>query len=340
MLSIYNRLNRSPFHPVFRLFIISSVFFFTILSCNLLFASQLEIKFDPSPDPRAIGHYFYYGQTTSFSKKIDLKNNTTYIASNLQEGTTYYFAATAYDIYGNESGFSEILSQQIPPKNQDTDDTEKTDTDDKTGMLEVMEDFQNYLVGGDPPDWFDTMANNSMVEDDNIFQVFNINKNNVFGTTSTQKNIHSHHIKAYIDNLSSLEYTGRMMMTHPDSGIGVTFLSHYPFTDTYYRLRCTKSHLSFHLAPHPHATAMVFGLTDTGVIPKPNEWYRFRIKVQDTGTQTEILAKVWPENASEPSRWQIDAYDDTSKRLTSGTIGVWGGRAGNKYWDDLKVTGN
>ena len=187
-------------------------------------------------------------------------------------------------------------------------------------------------------DWHDTMQNNSMVEDDGLFKVFSLNGNNVFGTTSTLTNIHSHQIKAYIEKLSSVEYSGRMMMSDSNGGIGVTFLSHYPFTDSYYRLRCTKDQPSFHIAAHPHETALVFGTTDTGIIPIVNEWYRFRIMVQDTGVQTEIMAKVWPENASEPADWQIDAYDDSPQRLISGTFGVWSGHSGAKYWDDLTFT--
>jgi hypothetical protein len=150
-------------------------------------------------------------------------------------------------------------------------------------------------------------------------------------------NIHSHHVKSYIDKLTSFEYSGRMMMTHRDSGIGVTFLSHYPFADNYYRLRRDKGSSSFSLSPHPHRTAKVFGITNSKVVPKANQWYKYRILVENTGNRTEILAKVWPANRSEPRQWQIDAYDNTPKRFVSGTVGMWSGGAGAKYWDDLKM---
>ncbi len=198
----------------------------------------------------------------------------------------------------------------------------------------TMEDFESYSTGEDPSDWLDTLANNSMMEDDNLFKVFTVAKNNVLGTNSTESDIHSHHTRFYIENLSSFEYSGRMMLTSPDGGIGVTFLSHYPFTDTYYRLG-NDNHSSFHIESHPKETLQVFGTTDTGIVPSANLWYRFRILVRETGVQTEILAKVWPENTSEPPQWQIDAYDDTSNRLVSGTFGVWSDGIGKKYWDDL-----
>jgi hypothetical protein len=73
------------------------------------------------------------------------------------------------------------------------------------------------------------------------------------------------------------------------------------------------------------------------VVAVANVWYRFKIQVEDTGTQTEIRAKVWSENDSEPVDWQAEAYDVSPTRLTSGTIGVWSMGSGNKYWDDMAV---
>jgi hypothetical protein len=320
---------------------VSVIFFFILLSFNNLFASQVKVSFNPSSDSRAIGYKISFGKSKSFSNTVDIGNATTYLTPSLEKGALYYFAAKAYDKYGNTSPYSETVSFKIPDTSTaapSDSGTGNTGTGDKTNdFIELHEDFKNYPVGSSPSDWLNTKAGNSMAEDKQLFKVFNINQNNVFGTTSTLTNIHSHHIKSYINKLSSLEYSGRMMMTDSGSGIGVTFLSHYPFADNYYRLRRDQWSSSFRLAPHPHATAKVFGITDSKVIPKPNEWYNFRILVEDTGTRTEILAKVWPHNTSEPSQWQIDAYDDTSARFVSGTAGMWSGGAGSKYWDDIKL---
>ena len=78
-------------------------------------------------------------------------------------------------------------------------------------------------------------------------------------------------------------------------------------------------------------------ITDTGVYSSPNVWYWFKIQVEDTGSRTEIKAKVWPENSTEPTAWQADCYDSKSSRLTSGAIGVWGYDRGRKYWDDTAI---
>ena len=335
---------------IFRLIIIFVIFFFILLSFKDVFAVQVKVTFSPSLDSRAVGHNIYYGTTSSFSNKVDIGTATSVLISNLEESTTYYFAATAYDSNRKESPFSDIVPYYIPQQSQPRDDEPSqpsddgptqpsddgpTQPDDNAGASGFMEDFENYRSGSNPPNWLDTAARNSMIEDSSLFRVFEINNNMVFGTRSTLLNIHSHHIKSYIDDLSSFEYSGRMMMTNPNGGIGVTFLSHYPFSDTYYRLRCTRNNSSFHIAPHPHGSSNVYGIIDTGIIPEPNRWYRFRIRVENMGYRNEILAKVWQEGSSEPSRWQVEAYDNSPERLVSGTIGVWSGHFGAKYWDDL-----
>jgi len=196
------------------------------------------------------------------------------------------------------------------------------------------ENFEDYLAGADPVDWLDTEANNSMQINDSLFNVFDLNGNNVFGTTSTLTDIHSHYLNANIDTLFSYEYTGRMRVTSADSDIGVTFFSQYPDTDAYYSLlRHTDN--SFHIASH--GTSMTGGTTDTGLVPLHDVWYRFIILVVDTGTRTVIRAKVWQDGTAEPLVWQVDAYDDSATRLTFGTIGVWSSTSGIKYWDDLVV---
>ena len=119
--------NNRPNHKIIGnnsklLIIILVISFFIFLSCNTLFAAERIVTIRKSHDPRAIGHNLYYGHSeniskTNFSEKIDLGSDTVYVASNLQEGSTYYFAATAYDKHGNESVFSNILSYKVPENN-------------------------------------------------------------------------------------------------------------------------------------------------------------------------------------------------------------------------------
>lgn len=196
------------------------------------------------------------------------------------------------------------------------------------------EDFESYAAGSDPADWLDTDADNSMVENDTLFAVSELNGGQVFSTSSTETNIHSHYVGAGSHGYTNYRYAGRMRMTAADGGIGVTFFSDYPNSDHYYRLRRYGDN-SFHLSPHG---TDVSGSTDTGVVPVPNVWYWFQVEVEDTGTQTNIRAKVWPDDGTpEPVDWQIDAFDASATRVTAGTFGVWSFASGSKYWDDLVV---
>ncbi len=171
------------------------------------------------------------------------------------------------------------------------------------------------------------------MEDDSLFKTYNVGGEIVFRTISTLKNIHSHYTGAEYNSAAGLILTGRMRMGNAESGIGVTFLSDYPNADIYYRLR-RHSDKSFHLSPHGTAVA---GDTDSGIVPTANAWYLYRIEVVDTGSSTEIRANVWPASAAEPTGWQIDAWDESADRLTSGRIGVWAMGDGSKYWDDITV---
>lgn len=192
-------------------------------------------------------------------------------------------------------------------------------------------------VGEDPPDWLDTAANNSMRQDDSQFAILETAGEKVFGTLSTASNIHSHFVGVDSSDWADYTLTGRMMISDPAGGIGVTFLSDYPNTDSYYRIRCVADS-TFHVAPHPwDILTITDGVGDSGVAPLPNKWYRFRIQVEDDSSQTLIRARIWLDGTTESTDWQIDCYDSSTNRRTSGTVGVWSHGPGLKWWDDLDV---
>jgi len=77
--------------------------------------NHVMIIADPSADSDVVGYNVYYGTASgSYTTKVNAGNATTYIVSNLQAGSTYYFAATAYDSYGYESSYSNQLSATVP----------------------------------------------------------------------------------------------------------------------------------------------------------------------------------------------------------------------------------
>lgn len=79
------------------------------------YAAQVTLAWDPDPAPNLKGYKLYYGTSSrGYTSSIDVGNSTTYLISDLSEGTKYYFAATAYDICGNESGFSNEIFYSPP----------------------------------------------------------------------------------------------------------------------------------------------------------------------------------------------------------------------------------
>ncbi len=72
---------------------------------------------DGTPLNDLAGYKVYYGNSSgTYSQNISVGNVTTYIVNNLSEGLTYYFAVTAYDTSGNESGYSNEVSKIIQPQ--------------------------------------------------------------------------------------------------------------------------------------------------------------------------------------------------------------------------------
>jgi hypothetical protein len=204
----------------------------------------------------------------------------------------------------------------------------------------LVEDFDAYSAGDDPTGWYDTDANNALVENDALFDVKQVGADLVFGTDSTATNIHSHYIYGGSGDWSNYEYTGRMRMSDASGAVGVTFYSDYPLQDAYYRVRRLDQagFTAFHLDQHPDVSQTLIGDLDSGYVPAANQWVRFHIRVQSIGGATHIQARLWDDGATEPTGWQIDATDSGAMRLAEGAVGVWSFSSGSKYWDDLTVT--
>jgi PKD repeat protein len=78
---------------------------------------------DGTPLTDLAGYKLYYGQTSgNYDGVVDVSNVTSFILSDLTEGQTYFFVATAYDFSGNESDFSNEVSTTIPISGSTGDD--------------------------------------------------------------------------------------------------------------------------------------------------------------------------------------------------------------------------
>src|SRR6266508_1971000 len=70
------------------------------------FAADVRLAWDPNPETTLSGYKLYFGTASrDYATVINVSKSTTYTVTGLVSGT-YYFAVTAYDIQGNESGFS------------------------------------------------------------------------------------------------------------------------------------------------------------------------------------------------------------------------------------------
>ncbi|MFQ6112870.1 MAG: FlgD immunoglobulin-like domain containing protein [bacterium] len=105
-------LNQSQ-NTTFRLAIIM---LFLFLPFTVLFGGSATVSWDPNSESDLGGYKIYYGTVSrTYSEVIDVGNVTSYTVNNLGSGQTYFFAVTAYDVSGNESGFSAEVSATIAP---------------------------------------------------------------------------------------------------------------------------------------------------------------------------------------------------------------------------------
>ncbi|OEU63361.1 MAG: hypothetical protein BBJ57_13710 [Desulfobacterales bacterium PC51MH44] len=81
-------------------------------------AAQITLAWDPNTESDIAGYKVHHGTSSSnYSSSVDVGNTTKYTLTGLQEGSTYYFAVTAYDYSGNESVFSPELIHTIAANN-------------------------------------------------------------------------------------------------------------------------------------------------------------------------------------------------------------------------------
>ena len=86
------------------------------LTVNAPATSSATLTWNANTESDLAGYKIYRATTSGgYGAPIaTLQGNvTTYIASGLQSGTTYFFVITAYDLSGNESPYSNEVSKSI-----------------------------------------------------------------------------------------------------------------------------------------------------------------------------------------------------------------------------------
>jgi len=76
------------------------------------------LEWDAVADPRLSGYRIYYGLSSGkyiqpFGQGITIGNSSSFTLSGLTSGTRYYFAVTAIDDAGSESGYSNEVFKDI-----------------------------------------------------------------------------------------------------------------------------------------------------------------------------------------------------------------------------------
>ena len=94
-------------------------FAFTAVYCfatsGLALADNVVLRWQANIEMDLQEYNVYYGtQSRSYNLPISVGNITNYVISDLEAGKTYFFAVTAVDNAGNESGYSSEVSYTIP----------------------------------------------------------------------------------------------------------------------------------------------------------------------------------------------------------------------------------
>jgi hypothetical protein len=109
---VFSRIFRIP-SAVFALFFITAISSFLVPPVT--YSGEIILTWDGNRESNVAGYKLYFGTAPgNYSFYIDTGKNTVWTLKNLAEGETYFITVTAYDLSGNESGFSPELKVALP----------------------------------------------------------------------------------------------------------------------------------------------------------------------------------------------------------------------------------
>jgi chitinase len=128
-----------------------------ILLCAMPFsmasAASVDLEWDPNTEPQLAGYKIYWGTSSgnyAFSKNVG--NTTSCTITGLDEGKTYYFAATAYDGAGTESDYSNQIAYSIPLSDSDGDGVPDSQDAFPSNPAETTDTDQDGIGNNADPD--------------------------------------------------------------------------------------------------------------------------------------------------------------------------------------------
>lgn len=84
---------------------------FAVFECESAENVSITLAWDESPSPGVVAYRVYIGSAPgSYFRSVEVTNGVSATVSGLRPGVMYYFAATALDVTGLESEFSEEIS--------------------------------------------------------------------------------------------------------------------------------------------------------------------------------------------------------------------------------------
>ena len=103
-------------------------------------AATVQVTWNPNTEPDLSGYKIYYGTASGvYGDPIDVGNVTGHVMEiTPQHGATYYFALTAYDTSGNESGYSSEATCFIP---------DGVKPEKPTGLRAIIQAIVSWLRG-------------------------------------------------------------------------------------------------------------------------------------------------------------------------------------------------
>jgi len=130
-----------------KLFFLLLIFFlFAVFNAS---AADVTVAWDANSESDLDGYILFYGTASgNYPNSVDVGNTTQRTLTGLNEGTTYYFAARAYDTSSNESDLSDELVYTLPAPNNSAPNTPVIPTGPSSGYVQTSYSFDTS--GTDP----------------------------------------------------------------------------------------------------------------------------------------------------------------------------------------------
>ncbi|MFQ5961186.1 MAG: PKD domain-containing protein [Candidatus Methylomirabilales bacterium] len=110
-------------------------------------AGSVSLSWDSNTEADLAGYKVYIGTSPGiYTQTIDSGNVTTCTVPNLSEGQTYFFTVTAYDIFANESDFSNEISAAIAAGPEPTPEPTSEPPPPIPGSPQLSGDVNNITV--------------------------------------------------------------------------------------------------------------------------------------------------------------------------------------------------